>query len=240
MEEKGNGNGSIKVTIVGDYLVFRNGLKMLLKANDEFRVVADVADLNEAQVSIINNRPDVLLVNAKATESQEFEEFLTEKGKTIPTLILTSSRETAKHEKYLMLGASGVVTKEQDSRVLFKAIKQVSKDDYWFRRDVLKSTIDRLLHEKREPATNASAAKYATLTEREKEVLLNICKGMKNKAIAEELFITETTVRHHLTSIFEKLNVKSRLSLAILAFNEGLVEVPEVDNNNYASRVRPS
>ena len=68
---------------------------------------------------------------------------------------------------------------------------------------------------------------------------MNICKGMKNKAIAEALFITETTVRHHLTSIFEKLNVKSRLSLAILAFNEGLVEVPAVENN-YSSHIRPS
>lgn len=226
----------IKITIVGDYLVFRNGLKLLLKANEDLRVIADVADVPEARLSISNQSPDVLIVNASETESEEFEEFLVEIGKAIPTLVLTNSKNKLKHEKYLLLGASGVVTKEQDSGILFKAIKQLNSNDYWFRRDVMKGTIEKLLIDKHNSENNVSRDKYATLTQREKEVLSNICKGMKNKAIAENLFITETTVRHHLTSIFEKLNVKSRLSLAILAFNEGLVEIPAVKdlyaNNN--------
>jgi DNA-binding NarL/FixJ family response regulator len=122
------------------------------------------------------------------------------------------------------------VTKEQSSKVLFKAIKKVNAGDLWFRRDVMKQTIDQLIREKDMPANSVNSDKYALLTDREKEVLESICAGMKNKVIAESLFITETTVRHHLTSIFEKLNVKSRLALAILAFNEGFVEVPKVSS----------
>ena len=221
----------IKVTIVGDYLVFRNGLKLLLKSNEDLRVIADAADIPEARLSISSQLPDVLLVNASETESEELAEFLIENGKKIPTLVLTNSKDRERHEKYLLLGASGVVTKEQDSKVLFKAIKQVSSNDYWFKRDVMKGTIEKLLLDKHNNENNVNRDKYATLTRREKEVLTNICKGMKNKAIAEDLFITETTVRHHLTSIFEKLNVKSRLSLAILAFNEGLVEIPAVEES---------
>ena len=99
----------------------------------------------------------------------------------------------------------------------------------------MKQTIERLIEEKNSEPEKVKSQKYASLTEREKEVLSQICKGMKNKAIAESLFITETTVRHHLTSIFEKLNVKSRLALAILAFNEGLVEVPSSNGDKVSS-----
>jgi DNA-binding NarL/FixJ family response regulator len=64
------------------------------------------------------------------------------------------------------------------------------------------------------------------MTDREKQVVELICKGMKNKGIAEKLFITETTVRHHLTSVFNKLEVQSRLELVIFAFKHQLVKVP--------------
>lgn len=99
----------------------------------------------------------------------------------------------------------------------------------------MKKTIERLIKEKHEAPEKIHSDKYALLTEREREVLANICKGKKNKEIAEALFITETTVRHHLTAIFEKLNVKSRLALAILAFNERLVEVPHKDEKSALS-----
>ena len=219
-------NGQIKVTLIGDYLVFRNGLKMLLDSRRDVKVVSDVSDLSEARQSIALNRPDIIVVNENEVEAPEFESFLMDDAAGIPTLILANSNNKEHHQKYLMQGASGVVTKEQKSEVLFKAIEQVSTDELWFQRDVMKSTIERLRKAKNDSSKDLRVDKYASLTVREREVLTNICKGMKNRAIAEDLFITETTVRHHLTSIFEKLNVKSRLALAILAFNEGLVEIP--------------
>lgn len=216
----------IKVTIVGDYLVFRNGLKMLLRSKKGIQVVADVSDLSQVPVSVENMRPDVLLVNASELESKEFEKFMRDCALDVPKLILTNSKNAASHQRYLLLGASGVVSKEQSSEVLFKAIEKVCEDDLWFRRDVMKSSIRSLLRDKHSPKEDVYRDKYESLTVREKEVLSKVCLGYKNKMIAESLFITETTVRHHLTSIFEKLNVKSRLALAITAFNNRLVEIP--------------
>jgi DNA-binding NarL/FixJ family response regulator len=73
----------------------------------------------------------------------------------------------------------------------------------------------------------AESAKIEGLTEREREVIRLLSQGKKNKQIAEELYISETTVRHHLTSIFDKLGVEDRLELSIYAFRHGLAKVPE-------------
>ncbi|MEZ5428793.1 MAG: response regulator transcription factor [Pyrinomonadaceae bacterium] len=223
-------NDKIKIMIVGDYLIFRNGLKMLIESRKDFKVIGEVSTLSEVEGAISKNRPYILIIDSNEIENGEFEKFLSTVCDGIPTLVLTNSKSAKTHQKFLLLGASGVVTKEQDPNVLFKAIERVNSDDLWFKREVMKNTIERLIKEKNEAPEEIHSDKFASLTDREKEVLTSICKGMKNKEIAESLFITETTVRHHLTSIFEKLNVKSRLNLAILAFNERLVDVPPKDD----------
>lgn len=223
-------NKQIKIMIVGDHLVFRNGLKMLVDTQANFKVIGDVAELSEAALMVGTNRPDVMLVNSTEADKPEFTAFLAKEGKDISAVVLTNSQNPEKHQKYLLYGASGVVTKEQDANVLFKAVEQVNTDELWFKRDIMKKTIKHLIDEKNAEPSAVKTQKYSTLTDREKEVLEKICVGMKNKAIADALFITETTVRHHLTSIFEKLQVKSRLALAILAFNEGLVDVPAANH----------
>lgn len=212
--------------IVGDYLIFRNGLRLLIDSQENFKVVSEVADLLEATSEIARLRPDVLLVDSDEVINGEFSKFLASACKGIPAIVLTNTKNAQTHQRYLLMGASGVVTRKQEAGVLFKAIEKVNADDLWFKREVMKKTIEKLIRDKHDAPQKIYTGKYDSLTDREREVLSSICKGMKNKEIAESLKITETTVRHHLTSIFEKLNVKSRLALAILAFNEGLVEVP--------------
>lgn len=219
-------NNKIKIMLVGDYLIFRNGLKLLIESVENFKVISEVSDFSEVNIVVGNNKPDVLLVDSNELASEDFETFMSTHGEEIPTIVLTGSTSAKAHQKYLLSGASGVVVKKQKASVLFKAIERVNSDDLWFKREVMKKTIEKLIKEMHEVPEKAYSSKYAILTEREREVLNLICKGMKNKDIAESLFITETTVRHHLTSIFEKLKVKSRLALAILSFNEGLAEVP--------------
>lgn len=221
--------------IVGDSLIFRNGLRMLLDTEKSLRVISEAANILEATMLINKDKPNVLLINSAELENGEASGFISQACKEISTIILTNASDPLTHKRYLLLGANGVVTKEQSAKVLFKAIEQVQLSDLWFKREVMKQTIEQLIREKTDSPQKRFSDKCAALTDREKEVLANICKGMKNKAIAESLFITETTVRHHLTSIFEKLNVKSRLALAILAFNEGLVEVPPKSNQSVAN-----
>jgi DNA-binding NarL/FixJ family response regulator len=93
------------------------------------------------------------------------------------------------------------------------------------------ATIRQLLDEKQSMHENPQAHVVNGLTSREKEVVELICKGMKNKGIAEKLFITETTVRHHLTSVFNKFDITSRLELVVYAFKNNLVGTSERNGN---------
>lgn len=216
----------IKIMLVGDFLIFRNGLKLLLETEKNIKVVGEANDLVEASKLISKVKPDILLVDDGESNNDHFTSFVSSQPSFIPIIVLTNSKEMEMHRKYLMLGINGVVTKEQKVNVLFKAIDKVSNGEIWFVRKLMDETIKQLVNEKKSAPENIYSYNCAALTSREREVLGHICKGMKNKVIAENLFITETTVRHHLTSIFEKLNVNSRLELVVHAFREKLVEIP--------------
>jgi len=216
----------IKVMVIGDFLIFRNGLKLLLETEKNIKVVGEAADLPEASDLIPKIRPDVLLVDSSETDKGLFTLFVSSQPNYTSIIVLTNSSEIEMHRKYLMLGVNGVVTKEQTANVLFKAINKVHDGEVWFVRKLMDDTIRQLVTEKKSMPEEIFSYNCSGLSTREREVLILICQGMKNKIIADKLFISETTVRHHLTSIFEKLNVTSRLELVVHAFKEKLVEVP--------------
>jgi len=216
----------IKVIVVGDFLIFRNGLKLLLETEKNIKVVGEAADLSEALDLIPKIRPDILLVDSSEADKNTFTSFVSSQPSYTSIIILTNSSETEIHRRYLMLGVNGVVTKEQTADILFNAINKVHGGEMWFVRKLMEETIRQLIIEKKSMPEEIYSYNCSGLSTREREVLVLICQGMKNKIIADKLFISETTVRHHLTSIFEKLNVTSRLELVVHAFKEKLVEVP--------------
>lgn len=216
----------IRIMIIGDFLIFRNGLKLLLEADETVKVVGEASDLSEAANLINKINPEILLLESTEIDNNSFETFVSSLPRYIPMIVLVNSRELEKHKKYLLLGIDGLVSKEQTAEVLFSAIKQVNKGNMWFDRKLMSETIKQLINEKKLIPEKFNSYNSTALTEREREVLLLICQGMKNKTIADTLFITETTVRHHLTSIFEKLKVTNRLELVVFAFKEKMVEIP--------------
>jgi len=216
----------IKVLLVGDYLIFRIGLKLLIEAEANFKVVGETASISEAADLIKRNNPDVILVNAPEIKSSEFQDFMNNWRGSIPVLVLTNSDGKKIFKTCFELGVSGLVSKEKNPEVLFKAIEQVHEGQLWFDRTLRGETIRQLMVEKQNGSGKPEPGDAVELTEREWEVLTQVCKGLKNKIIADNLFISETTVRHHLTSIFEKLNVNSRLQLVVLAFRKNLVDIP--------------
>lgn len=216
----------IKILLIGDYLIFRIGLKMLLEAEERFVVVGEAAHIMEAGDLITRNKPDVILINAPEIKNSDFPEFMEKHRDKMPVLILSNSDGKNIFRDCFELGASGLVSKEKNPEILFRAIEQVYQGQLWFDRNLMGETIKQLMDDKHNGNGKAESDTYSSLTEREWEVLTQVCKGLKNKNIADNLFISETTVRHHLTSIFEKLNVDSRLQLVVLAFRKNLVEIP--------------
>jgi DNA-binding NarL/FixJ family response regulator len=224
----------IRIVIVGDFLIYRLGLKLVLKARECFEVVGEASDLLEASRIAANTETDIFLIDSAAIENGNFSTFTLSLRHRVPVLVLTSSKLAEDIQKYLELGINGVFSKEEAVETLFKAIMTVSAGEMWFQRKLMVDAIHQLFKAKELVPTRPYSFDPNILSNREHEVLQLICRGMKNKAIADSLFITETTVRHHLTSIFEKLSVCSRLELVVRAFNERLVELPANGNNAVA------
>jgi DNA-binding NarL/FixJ family response regulator len=143
----------------------------------------------------------------------------------VPILILTSQHDRETQLRAIRLGAMGVVFKEKPPEVLIKAIEKVYAGEVWLGRSMVAVLFREMSHPRSARQDDAEMARIATLTQREREVVNLICQGNKHKQVAERLFISETTVRHHLTSIFDKLGVSDRFELVFYAYRRGLASL---------------
>ena len=228
-------NTPIKILLIGDYSIFRSALRMLLETDTSLRVVGEASQLDVARDIISEEAPDLILVDLPDLgETDHFSFFHDLK---IPILVLVGQHDIAVYQKCLKIGISGLLLKEESADTLFKAVEKIHNGEIWFDRTIMGETIRQLVNEKQMLRDYPKAHVTNALTDREKQVVELICKGMKNKGIADELFITETTVRHHLTSVFNKLEISSRLELVIYAFKNNLVSIPNGDSNGNGSHL---
>ncbi len=214
---------AIRVMLVEDHRVVRAGLRMLIESRPGLAVVGEAADCASALEIAAREQPDIILLDLDlgAERGMDLLPALTTAAKNARVLILTGVRKAEEHRQALSHGAVGLVLKEQAPEVLIKAIEKVHAGEVWIERTMLASVLNDIAAGSSKPV-NAEAARIATLTERERQVSALVGQGLKNKQIADRLSITETTVGHHLTSIFDKLGVKSRLELVIFAHQHGL------------------
>ncbi len=136
-------------------------------------------------------------------------------------LILTGLRDSESLRRAVRLGASGIVQKEAAAEVLLMAIERVRAGEVWLDRSITASLIAEI-SQGGENRQDPEAARIGSLSAREREVITLIGEGLSNKRIAERLSISEITVRHHLTSIFAKLEVSDRLELLVYAYRNKL------------------
>src|SRR5262249_33835754 len=138
------------------------------------------------------------------------------KGSATHVLLLTAHIEKSEIVEALLLGAQGVVPKQSASEVLFKSIRAVMNDEFWISRDMVSELVATL----RGPV--GAGPRCLGLTRRELEVIEAVVGGRVNKDIAQTFNISEYTVKHHLTRIFDKLGVTNRVELAMFAVNHDL------------------
>jgi DNA-binding NarL/FixJ family response regulator len=142
-------------------------------------------------------------------------------------VILTGVRNPEIHCRAVALGALGLVPKEKAAVDLLQAIRTVCAGEAWLAPTLVASVLRTISHSGGGLPVDREALKIATLSEREREVIALVGKGLRNKQIADQLCISETTVRHHLTAIFAKLAVADRLTLVIYAYRHGLAILPQ-------------
>ncbi|MCZ7572244.1 MAG: response regulator transcription factor [Ardenticatenaceae bacterium] len=221
-------NHVIRVLIVDDHAVVRTGLRMLIETRPGLVVVGEAGNRADALAAAARQHPGIILLDLDlgAENGLDFlPELLSTAGES-RVIVLTGLRDTEVHHRAVHLGAMGLVLKEQAAEVLLKAIEKVYAGETWLDRTMTASVLAQLARAREARAADPEAAKIATLTEREREVVALVGEGLKNRQIAERLSISETTVRHHLTSIFSKLEVSDRLELLIYAYRHDLATLP--------------
>jgi DNA-binding NarL/FixJ family response regulator len=219
---------SIRVLIVEDHAVVSEGLRLLIENRAGLAVVGEAAGGADALAVAALEQPDIILLDLILGEESGLDLLpkLLKTARQARILILTGVEDPATHRRAVQLGAMGLVRKEQATEILLKAIKKVYAGEVWFDRSMMASVLGEMARERVARATDPEAAKIAMLTAREHEVIALVGKGLKNKQIANRLFISETTVRHHLTSIMDKLGVSGRIELIMYIYQHGLAEPP--------------
>jgi DNA-binding NarL/FixJ family response regulator len=215
----------IRILIVDDHLLVRTGLRMLIENEPDMTVVGQAATRAEALTLAETEQPGVILLDIDLGNENGLD-FMPELTQALPemqVLVLTGLRDIETHRRAARLGAAGVVLKEHASEVLLKAIRKVHQGELWLDRSMMGSLLREITQG---PSMDEEGAKISTLTPREREVVALVGEGLKNRDVASRLFISETTVTHHLSSVFSKLDVSDRLELVIYAFANGLAKPP--------------
>lgn len=217
-------DSDIRVLLVDHHVMVRTGLRRIIDGHDGLKVVGEAGDAAGALALTQSEHPDVIVLELEL-EEQNAIAFLPElhaNGNGSRVLILTGSRDGAMHKQAIRLGARGILLKHGSAASLMKAIRKVHEGELWLDRSMAADLISDLTTSPDTSRLGAERAKIDSLTPREREVIVLVGHGLKNKAIAKRLSISDSTVRHHLTAIFSKLGVADRLSLVLYAGQNGL------------------
>jgi len=218
-----NGN-PCRVLIADGHPGFRDAVRRTLEAEATFRVVGQASESAEAAQKARELKPDVILLDLAmpAGGGLQILRDLADTPFTPRAIVLTAAIDKYQLIEALQLGAYGVVFRDSATEVLSEAIRGVMSGHYWMAREMLDGLIEALCLVAAGPTPGTSFG----LTARELAIIEALVAGHTNNDIASQLSISKQTVKHHLSRIFDKLGVSSRLEVAIFAIHRGLVRGP--------------
>lgn len=201
----------LRILVADDHPIFRDGLRKLLETEPGFRVVGEAVDGAEAVRLAEQLTPDVLLLDVAMPRVSGMEVLNKLSSLPVRTILLTAAIEQGEMTQALESGVRGVILKESATQLLFECIRSVMAGQHWVVRETVADIADFL---RRRPVATRLQDSLG-VTPREFEVVSAILAGSTNKDIARMFSISEQTVKHHLTSIFDKIGVSNRLELAL-------------------------
>ena len=210
----------IRLVIADDHPIVLQGLQRLFESYQDFEVLRSCEDGEQALAAVRSLRPDILLLDLRMPGSDGLDVLRKISAEKLEcrTVLLTAAVSDDQVVEATLLGAMGIVLKESSPEVLIDCVRRVHAGEQCIERETMTRAFGRAL--RRESATREVAK---TVTPRELEIVRMIGQGLRNKAIAERLFISEGTVKIHLHNVYEKLGLTGRLELALYAQQKGLV-----------------
>ena len=204
----------IRIIIADDHAIFRDGLRRLLVSEKDFVVIAEASDGKEAVLLTQKLKPDIVLLDLAMPRVPGMEALreLAHAEVSAYTILLTAAIEPFEISCAMRLGARGVVLKASPPELLLRCIRAVSEGEYWIGSGLLKDWAH----------VGQGSGGGSELTSREIEIVSAIKTGRSNKEIALQMSISEETVKRHLSNIYAKLGISSRLELALLASRDPL------------------
>ena len=220
-----NGTPMTRIMIVDEHLLFREGLTRMLEDEPGFAVVGQASEAVEAARTAQECSPDVLIVGLSGRALARMMQLLRStpaNGHAVHTILLTTTSEATRLGGMLQLGAAGIVLRESSSHQVVKSIRRVVNGHDSCSNGEGDASAPRRA---RPPRVASFEEKPFGLTRRELEISGAVARGESNRKIAARFSIAEITVKHHLTRIFDKTGVVTRLELAVFAIDNDLIEM---------------
>jgi DNA-binding NarL/FixJ family response regulator len=210
----------VKIILVDDHQMFREGLRFVLSQIKEFEVIGSASNGQEYLKLLENGLPDIVLmdIGMPVMDGIQATEKTTELYPSVSVIALSMFSDQEYYHKMVAAGVKGFLIKEAGIDELEKAVKSVMQGDAYFSQELLRNIIVSISNVK------VSAHDPSQLTKREEEVLQMICKGYTTKEISDLLFISQKTVEGHKTNLLSKTNSKNTINLVLYAFKNKLVE----------------
>jgi DNA-binding NarL/FixJ family response regulator len=214
---------SISVLIVDDQALVRSGFRLILETREDLEVVGEAEDGREAIALSKTLSPDVILMDVRmpTLDGIQATREIVASGNRARILVLTTFDLDEYVYSAIQAGASGFLLKDVRPRDLVDAIRLVAGGNALLGPTVTRRLLDRFANGNPDERLTAQ---IANLTEREREILRLLASGLSNAEVARELFLGETTVKTHVSSVLRKLGVRDRVQAVIAAYNAGLVE----------------
>jgi len=215
---------AVRVVVVDDQELFRRGLTMLLGVEPDIEVVGEAGDGNSAIELVLETVPDVVLLDVRMPKRSGLEACVRIKEQVPSTriIMLTVSDEEGDLYEAVKNGASGYLLKDSSIDEVAQAVRVVAEGQSL----ISPSMAAKLIDEFKEISRTDREAGAPRLTDRELEVLRLVAKGLNNREVAKQLFISENTVKNHVRNILDKLQLHSRMEAVMYAVREKLLDIP--------------
>ena len=219
------GNNIITIMIADDHVLMREGIKQLLELEEDIDVIAQAGDGEEAVEIALEYNPDVILldINMPKMNGVDVLRRLKDLGVESKVIMLTIHEDKEYLFETMKIGAKGYVLKDSDADSLIKAIRDVHDGNTYIQPSIASLLVEGM--NKNDKELNKDLLKIEALTKREYEALTLIAEGLNNRDIADKLYISEKTVKNHVSSIFKKIQVNDRIQAAIFAFKNNIKKI---------------